>query len=142
MLKSTRPNFDIGHSNQDVLMASLDNDMTDEHYYELALKKTRDMARAAIQKSFNDNGLNVIMGLADGRIATVAALAGYPVATLPLGYADFNGRAFGLNNIIGLDRQETRILKAMSAWEETFPNARRPPPMIVDWTTKATQSSM
>lgn len=104
--------------------------MTDEHY-EVALKKTRDMTRAAIQNSFHENGVNVIMGPADGRIATVAALAGYPVATVPLGYAEFNGRAFGLN-IIGLDGQEDRILEAMSAWEETFPNARQAPPMLVN----------
>lgn len=140
MLKTTRPNFDIGHSNQDALIASLDNDMTDEHY-EVALKKTRAMARAAIQKSFNDNELNVIMGPGDGLIPIVAAIAGYPVATVPLGYADFNGRAFGLN-IIGLDGQEDRILEAMSAWEETFPNARQAPPMLVNWPTKATQSNM
>ncbi|KAJ5289132.1 amidase signature domain-containing protein [Penicillium angulare] len=137
---STISNFDKDHSNQDVLIASLDNNMTDEHY-EVSLKKTRDLTRAAIKKSINENGINVIMGPADARIATVASIAGYPVATIPLGYADFNGRAFGLN-IIGLDQEEDRILEVMSAWEETFPNAHQPPPMLVDWPKEATWSNM
>jgi amidase len=76
-------------------------------------------------------GVDVIMGTPTGRSATVAALAGYPVGTVPLGYARFNGRPYGMA-IIARANQEHLILKVMSAWEATFPK-RRAPPMLVDW---------
>lgn len=71
------------------------------------------------------------MGTPTGRSATVAALAGYPVGSVPLGYARFNGRAFGLS-IIAPANAEPLILSAMSAWEATFPK-RQPPPQLVTW---------
>ena len=64
-------------------------------------------------------------------MASVAAAASYPVGVMPLGFADFNGRAFGMN-IIARSGEEHKILHAMSAWEATFPNARGPPPMLVN----------
>ena len=84
-----------------------------------------------IQKSLHENGIDVIMGPADARIASVAAAAGYPVATVPLGFADFNGRAFGMN-IIAPAGQEHEIFRVMSAWETTF-GPRKPPPILEEW---------
>lgn len=77
-------------------------------------------------------GVDVILGPADGRMATLAAAAGYPVGTVPLGFADFNGRAFGMNVIASAD-QEGRMVQLMSGWEKTFPEARLPPPQLINW---------
>ena len=89
---------------------------------------TRSRTRTAIQRSLNENGIDVIMGPADARIASVAAAAGYPVAAVPLGFADFNGRAFGMNIIAPADH-EHEIFRVMSAWKNTF-GPRKPPPML------------
>ena len=72
------------------------------------------------------------MGRADARIASVAAAAGYPVATVPLGFADFNGRAFGMN-IIAPAGKEYEIFRVMSAWETRLFGPRSPPPILEGW---------
>ena len=54
--------------------------------------------------------------------------AGYPIATMPLGYLDFNGRPFGLC-IIARAHQDALLLKVLSAWEATF-GPRLPPPLL------------
>ena len=92
----------------------------------------RDHARKSITQSLSNNKIDVILGPADARMASVAAAAVYPVGVMPLGFADFNGRAFGIN-IIARNGEEDKILHAMSAWEATFPNARCPPPMLVNF---------
>jgi len=86
-----------------------------------------------IDKALEEYGVDVIMGTPTGRSATVAALAGYPVGTVPLGYARFNGRPYGMA-VIARANEEGLILRVMSAWEATFPK-RQPPPALVDWNT-------
>lgn len=100
------------------------------------LKTTRSRTSTSIQKALDENEIDVIMGFADARMASVAAAAGYPVATVPLGFADFNGRAFGMN-IIAPAGQEHNILRVMSAWETTF-GPRKPPPMLEGWDARST----
>ena len=99
--------------------------------YVKGLELTRSWTIKAIQKTLVENRIDVIMGPADARIASVAAAAGYPVATVPLGFAHFNGRAFGMNIIAGGD-QEEKILQVMSAWESTF-GPWVPPPILEGW---------
>ncbi|KAI2601701.1 hypothetical protein GGR54DRAFT_645774 [Hypoxylon sp. NC1633] len=48
----------------------------------------------------------------DGRIPTIAAAAGYPVGTMPLGYSKTNGRAFGVCIVASKD-QGHQILRVM-----------------------------
>lgn len=98
--------------------------MSDERY-KRGLETTRSRTRTSIQKRLDENGIDVIMGPADARIASVAAAAGYPVATVPLGFADFNGRAFGMN-LLARENKEGTLLQVMSAWEKTF-GPRVPP---------------
>ena len=98
--------------------------MSDERYRR-GLEITRSRARTAIQNSLHENRIDVIMGPADARMASFAAAAGYPVATVPLGLADFNGGAFGMN-LIARENEEGTLLQLMSAWEKTF-GPRKPP---------------
>ena len=65
----------------------------------------------------------------DGRIPTIAAAAGCPVGTMPMGYSITNGRAFGAC-IVASANGEAKILRSMSAWHATMP-ARKPPPQLV-----------
>jgi len=53
-----------------------------------------------------------------------------------LGFAGFNGRAIGLSVLAPAGR-ELAILKVMSAWEKPMPEARMPPPMLVNWDQRA-----
>jgi amidase len=132
-LSTLHTNASTDHPGQELLIGATKNNMTDEDF-EKSLKIVRQQARDGIDKVLAEHGIDVIMGPADARIASVAAAAGYPVATAPLGYADFNGRAFGMN-IIDSGGKEDKILAIMRAWEASFPEARKPPPMLVDWDT-------
>ena len=82
---------------------------------------------------FKEQDIDVVLGPGDARMPSVAAAAGYSIAALPLGFADFNGRPFGMAMTGGYG-QEAKVLQIMSAWEKPFPEARRPPPMLVNWT--------
>ena len=55
---------------------------------------------------------------------------GLHIANVQLGFADFNGRAIGMN-IVARAHEEGRIFQAMSAWHATFPHAWMPPPLLV-----------
>jgi amidase len=52
-------------------------------------------------------------------------IEGYPIATLPLSYLDFNGRPFGFVLLAG-EHQDALLVQVQSAWEATFPS-RKPP---------------
>ena len=114
-----------------MLEAALETSISESEFRK-GLRSLRSHARKSITQSLEDCKVDVILGPADARMASVAAAAGYPVGVVPLGFADFNGRAFGMN-IIARDGEEYKILHAMRAWEDTFPDARCPPPMLVNW---------
>ena len=59
---------------------------------------------------------------------------GYPIAGMPLGYLEINGRAVGM---VALARkhQEAILIRFLSAWDETF-HPRKVPPMLVDNSTE------
>ncbi|KAI1117380.1 putative amidase [Nemania sp. NC0429] len=86
-------------------------------------------AQARIQAALERYGVDVIVSHCDGRMASLAASALYPVSALPLGYADFNGRPWGVNAVAGIDG-EGKLLELMSLWERTFPEASQPPPQL------------
>ena len=85
----------------------------------------RDRGIDAILNLYN---VDIIIGLSDSWLSTFSAAAGYPMATLPLGYLDYNGRAFGLSAIAKAG-QEALLVKVMGLWEETF-GPRQVPPML------------
>ncbi|WPJ67174.1 hypothetical protein SMAC4_07005 [Sordaria macrospora] len=93
--------------------------------------KVKKTAQALIDEVLAKYEVDVILAQSDGRMASVAAAAGYSVAALPVGYADFNGRAWGVNAIAGADG-ESKLLDLMSAWEATFPEARKAPPKLME----------
>ena len=93
------------------------------------LNVIRTHARRAIKDTLEAQSLDAIVSLADARMASVASLAGFAIGAMPLGYADFNGRAWGLTIITGVDG-EKKMLDVMSAWESTFSDHWQPPPLL------------
>ncbi|KAH6662989.1 hypothetical protein B0J14DRAFT_662361 [Halenospora varia] len=96
----------------------------------LAWQKAGNIANG-IDKTLTEFGLDVIIGPMDGRIPTIAAAAGVPVGTVPLGYSKTTSRPYGLA-VVATAGQEQNTFQFMSAWDATMPK-RMPPPQLVDW---------
>ncbi|KAF7720093.1 Uncharacterized protein PECH_001205 [Penicillium ucsense] len=92
----------------------------------------RDVGRTrGIDKIFEEFNVNVIVGPAESGLTGFASATGYPIATLPLGYLDFNGRPHGLAAIAG-PHQDALLIQLQSAWEaSTAP--RKPPVLQPEW---------
>ncbi|KAK3369801.1 hypothetical protein B0T24DRAFT_366142 [Lasiosphaeria ovina] len=90
-------------------------------------------AQKRITSVLSEFDLDVIISHCDGRMASLAAAAGYAIASLPLGFAVFNGRAWGINAIASAGG-EAKLVELMSAWEKTFPEARKAPPQLAGTT--------
>lgn len=77
-----------------------------------------------MDKVLREYEVDVTMSIPMGRTATITAICGYPVGTVPLGYARFNGAGYGMS-IIALANAEQLILIIMSAWDTIvlFPTA-------------------
>lgn len=121
----------IGSPGQEILQNAVKTSLPAskyEGYKETIQINNKDLG---IDKALKDYDLDVVVGTPTGRVLTVAALAGYPVGSLPLGYARFNGRPFGLS-VVAPENAECLALSVMSAWEATFP-ARKPPPQLTEW---------
>ena len=69
--------------------------------------------------------LLVVSSSLGGMIVSSPLYAGFPIATLPMSYLDFNGRPIGLT-IAARPHHEATLIKTMSAWEATF-RPRQPP---------------
>ncbi|KAL8811974.1 MAG: hypothetical protein Q9200_001372 [Gallowayella weberi] len=116
---------------QDSFEKMLKLEMT-QSQFDSSLEMLRRATRAGIDKALSENSIDVILGPSNAMFASMASAAGYPVASMPLGFADFNGRAFGVQ-VLAKHGQEDQILRVMSAWEATFPEGRVPPPSLVNW---------
>ncbi|KAH8601745.1 amidase signature domain-containing protein [Bisporella sp. PMI_857] len=116
-----------GYESQDLLIRAANNSMSTEAY-EKTFAQMRLVSRdMGIDKTLRTDEVDVIIGPADSAFSLLACGAGYPSATLPLSYLDFNGRPFGLFALTTAHHEDT-LLQVMSAWESTFP-ARKPPSM-------------
>ncbi|KAI4101518.1 MAG: hypothetical protein LQ339_005015 [Xanthoria mediterranea] len=78
-----------------------------------------------IDKTLSDFNLDAIIAPIDSPISTVAALAGYPTATMPLGYHIPSGRPFGFC-LVAKAHEEGKLLAIMNVYESTFPKRRVP----------------
>lgn len=114
--------------------------------YKAHLENIHEIGRTkGIDKTLESFELDVIIGPADSQLAKIAAAAGeiyingycteltmsgYPVASLPLDYLEYNGRAFGMVVIAGANG-EAKLFELMSAWESNF-NPVKPPPLFLE----------
>lgn len=119
---------------QQVLENGLNDTMTDEQYHS-GLVHLRQSVRHAVQLCLEESNADVIMASGETLLPSTAACAGYPIGSVPLGFSTYNGRSFGME-VLARNGEEEKIFQVMSAWEATFPEARRPPPLLVNWATK------
>lgn len=63
------------------------------------------------------------------RSTALVAMAGYPIATAPLGYVKESGRPFGLAFFTGAGEEEM-LIRVLGAWEKEF-GVRRVPSALV-----------
>ncbi|KAJ5721988.1 hypothetical protein N7488_000023 [Penicillium malachiteum] len=105
--------------------------MTDEQY-QSGLAHLRQSVRHAVQRCLDESNADVIMGSGETVLPSIAACAGYPIASVPLGFSTNNERPFGME-IMAWNGEEEKIFEVMSAWEASFPQAGQPPPLLVNW---------
>jgi amidase len=118
---------------QAVFENGLEDNMTDEAY-QTGLKHLRQSVRDSVEALWRETDTDIIVGSAESLLTTTAAVAGYPIASVPLSLSTFNGRPFGLQ-LVARAGAEEKLFEVMSAWEATFPDARSPPPMLLNWTS-------
>ena len=128
-LDTCMTDIQLDQSKQDSFYDMLSSKMTQERFSS-GLSILRKAARSGIDKALSENDIDAILGPSDGMFASMASAAGYPVASMPLGFAKFNGRAFGVQ-VLAKAGAEDKILRVMSAWEATFPGNRQPPQSLV-----------
>ncbi|PTB56454.1 hypothetical protein M431DRAFT_79828 [Trichoderma harzianum CBS 226.95] len=116
-----------GADNQAALLRAVQAKMSDDEYNEIMNSARELCGKKGIDKTLEENDIDIIIGPGDGPMFGIALTAGYPVATVPLGYLEFNGRPFGMQ-IAAKAHQEGLLIQAQSAWEATFPK-RQPPPL-------------
>ncbi|KAL8899541.1 MAG: hypothetical protein Q9192_001519 [Flavoplaca navasiana] len=78
-----------------------------------------------IDKILSEFGVDAIVALMDSPISTVAALAGYPSATVPLGYHLQSGRPFALC-LVARANEEGKLLEMINVYEATSPKRQLP----------------
>lgn len=79
---------------------------------------------------FQETGADVVMASGESFLTTIAAGTGYPIASVPLGLSAYNGRPHGME-MVARNGEEEKMFKVMSAWEASFPDAGKPPPLLV-----------
>lgn len=134
-----------GYPRQDKLEEAL-NSKIRASTLDAALNHAREIGRTrGIDRILKEYDIDVIIGPAESSMTDIASASGeqgsltllqglselthpigYPIATLPLGYLNYNGRPFAMAALVS-GHQEATLVKVQSAWEATFP-PRRPPP--------------
>ncbi|KAK3312929.1 amidase signature domain-containing protein [Apodospora peruviana] len=105
------------------------NTTTDEEYKEYCRKMTQKTGVLGLDETFAKYHIDVIIGALTGRSVSVYDLAGYPVGTMPFGYARFNGRPIGVA-VVAPKHRDDPIIGTMSAWEGLL-GPRQPPQQLV-----------
>lgn len=111
----------------------LNDNMTNEKYHS-GLAHLRQSVRHAVDLYLKESNADVIMASGGTLLPSIAAGAGYPIGSVPLGFSTYNGRPFGME-IMSRNSEEENIFQVMSARETTFPEVRQPPALLVNWAT-------
>ncbi|WVN90652.1 uncharacterized protein L203_105894 [Cryptococcus depauperatus CBS 7841] len=115
--------FDTEHPDQGQLLRASRNPPSKE-LYEKAVFHSRNVAKdQGIGKLFIEKNLDLLAYSMDALVHNIAAAAGYPIATVPLGLTS-DGRPMGMG-IMAQSGKEGLMLQFMSAMEAHFPPRER-----------------
>lgn len=116
-----------GHCCQELLIDALTAHSTNSSTYRSALDTIQSLARDhGIDYALHAYDVDVLVVPTEApRSSTLAAMAGYPIATAPLGYIDGSGRPFGLSFFTGAGGEEM-LIRVLAAWEKEFGGRRVP----------------
>jgi len=89
----------------------------------------RAFARNTLGSIMGDHGLDIIISASESMLVVYAALAGWPIATVPLGNLKTNGQAFGLF-VLARAGGEDILLQFMAAYHGAFEGVARPSHLI------------
>ncbi|KAK4061446.1 hypothetical protein Trihar35433_9773 [Trichoderma harzianum] len=99
--------------------------MSDEEH-DFLLSHARKAGRdIGIDKTLKEYDVDLIIAPGDSPVNLLVSAAGYPSATIPLSYLEYNGRPIGLVAFTTAGG-EGMLLNFLHAYENTFPK-RRPP---------------
>ncbi|KAL0639983.1 hypothetical protein Q9L58_000811 [Maublancomyces gigas] len=117
----------LGHCCQEFFIDALSAHSTNSSTYRSALNVTQSIARDhGIDYALRTYDVDVLVAPTEAPwSSTLAAMAGYPIATVPLGYINESGRPFGLSFFTGADGEEM-LIRVLGAWEKEFGRRRVP----------------
>ncbi|KAL6693352.1 amidase signature domain-containing protein [Trichoderma pleuroticola] len=118
--------YDIqDYDNQDQLQDAATMTMSDEEH-DFLLRHARKVGRdIGIDKTLKEYDVDLVIAPADSPVNLLVSAAGYPSATMPLSYLEYNGRPIGLVAFTTAGGEEM-LLNFLCAYENTFP--KRCPP--------------
>jgi len=109
-----------GMTDQVQHIAAQESTMTREEHLALRAKFAKAAGEDTIDRVMKELDIDVILGTMEMCVGGFASLAGYPVATMPLGIFERAGRPFGWV-MIARKHEEGKLLRVMAAWEASFP---------------------
>ncbi|KAK4234149.1 amidase signature enzyme [Achaetomium macrosporum] len=109
---------------QDLLINSLE-DATPVDKVERARAALKRIAKTGIDRALDEHNIQAIIAPTDSPFSSLASSSGYPIATVPLGRRNTNGRPFGVS-ILARTNEEGTLIRIMSAWEAMFPKREIP----------------
>ncbi|KAL6824617.1 amidase signature domain-containing protein [Trichoderma sp. SZMC 28015] len=117
-----------GYDNQDQLQNAATMTMSDEEH-DFLLEHVRKVGRdIGIDKTLKEYDVDLVIAPADSPVNLLVSAAGYPSATMPLSYLEYNGRPIGLVAFTTAGG-EGMLLNFLRAYGNTFPK-RRPPSLL------------
>ncbi|KAH8660510.1 amidase signature domain-containing protein [Xylariales sp. PMI_506] len=120
--------FDAEHPDQGQLLRASRSPPSRE-LYEQAVFHSRNVAKdQGVDKLFAEKNLNLLAYSMDALVHNIAAAAGYPIATVPLGITS-DGRPIGIG-VMAQSGNEGLLLQFMSAMEAHFPPREVPKALL------------
>ncbi|KAL7936507.1 amidase signature domain-containing protein [Trichoderma chlorosporum] len=115
-----------GYDNQDTLERCEKTAITSEERANYVAHLEKFGRDEGIDKLFDEHDINVVIGPLESPLYYFAAACGYPVAAMPLGYLEYNGRPHGLGAVA---KEEGLLIQLQSAYESIF-SPRKPPALL------------
>ncbi|KAK0104849.1 hypothetical protein ONS95_005115 [Cadophora gregata] len=119
-----RPELQAGIS-QPWFIGPQEFQQTPEEYTKIREQVREDAGKNGLFRVMEELSLDIISAPTDGPICEIAALAGAPTATVPLGILEPSGRPFGLT-FVGRPGSEALLIQLMHLYEAAAPKRKLP----------------